>query len=125
MPIAMVGIDLGKNSCSLAALDASGGVGQRRRMRPENIAAFTKKLPACVMSDGGVLWCSPSWPAPSRTRSSGLADVQEYVRTYVKAQKNDDRDAEACALLTSRLRHNLPCKCCIACGIGSLASERC
>jgi predicted NBD/HSP70 family sugar kinase len=32
--IAIIGIDLGKNSCSLAALDGNGAVIKRRRMRP-------------------------------------------------------------------------------------------
>ena len=31
-PIAVLGIDLGKNSCSLAGLDAAGAVIMRRRM---------------------------------------------------------------------------------------------
>src|SRR3954447_8697220 len=48
MSVAVVGIDLGKNSCSLAVLDPSGAVIQRRRMRPGNIELFTKKLPACT-----------------------------------------------------------------------------
>src|SRR5437763_6368749 len=50
MSIAVIVIDLGKNRCSLAVLDASGAVIQRRRMRPENIPWFTKKLPACTMA---------------------------------------------------------------------------
>ena len=33
MDIVIVGIDLGKNSCGLAGLDASGRVVLRRRMR--------------------------------------------------------------------------------------------
>jgi transposase len=57
--------DLGKNSCSLVGLDASGRVIKRRRIRPENISAFTELMPA-------------------------------------KAQKNDDRDAEAIAEAASR-----------------------
>jgi len=31
-PIAVLGIDLGKNSCSLAGIDASGAVVIRKRM---------------------------------------------------------------------------------------------
>ena len=47
MQIAVMGIDLGKNSCSIVLLDQTGAVIKRRRMRPESIAAFTEKLPAC------------------------------------------------------------------------------
>ena len=39
--ISVLGIDLGKNSCSLVGLDAAGAVVTRRRMRPQNIPAFT------------------------------------------------------------------------------------
>ena len=35
--IAVLGIDLGKNSCSLAGLDASGAVIMRRRMTREGV----------------------------------------------------------------------------------------
>lgn len=50
MQIAVLGIDLGKNSCSLAGLDEAGAVIKRRRVRPENIPAFTKSMPACVVA---------------------------------------------------------------------------
>jgi transposase len=50
LKIAVLGINLGKNSCSLVGLDEAGAVVKRRRMRPENIPAFTSKLPACVIA---------------------------------------------------------------------------
>jgi hypothetical protein len=40
MDIVIVGIDLGKNSCSLAGLDASGRVVLRRRMRQSAVGSF-------------------------------------------------------------------------------------
>jgi hypothetical protein len=39
-PIATLGIDLGKNTCSLAGLDASGAVVLRRRMTRECLIKF-------------------------------------------------------------------------------------
>ena len=48
--VAVLGIDLGKNSCSLVGLDAAGAVVKRRRMRPQNIPVFTSTLPACVIA---------------------------------------------------------------------------
>src|SRR3954451_10915059 len=50
MPIAVLGIDLGKNSCSLAGLDASGAVVLRRRMTREGLVAFTAGLPSCIVA---------------------------------------------------------------------------
>jgi transposase len=40
MEIAILGIDLGKNSCSVVGLDENGKVAIRRRMRRETIIAF-------------------------------------------------------------------------------------
>ncbi len=40
MQMTVVGVDLGKNSCSLVGLDATGKVSIRRRMRRETVIAF-------------------------------------------------------------------------------------
>ncbi len=48
--IAVLGIDLGKNSCSLVGFDAAGVVVLRRRARRETIVGLTAKLPACVVA---------------------------------------------------------------------------
>ena len=48
-PIAVLGIDLGKISCSLAGLAASGAVVLRRRMSREGVLAYTAKLAGCVV----------------------------------------------------------------------------
>ena len=44
MDIVVLGIDLGKNSCSVAGLDASGRVVLRRRMRRQTIAGFARQV---------------------------------------------------------------------------------
>ena len=50
MRIAVLGIDLGKNSCSAAGLDPSGAVVLRRRMGRQGILALAERLPACVVA---------------------------------------------------------------------------
>ena len=50
MPIAVLGIDLGKNSCSVAGLDANGAVVLRRRMGRDGLVTFASKLPACIVA---------------------------------------------------------------------------
>lgn len=40
MTIMMLGIDLGKNSCSVAGLDSDGNVVLRRRMQPKRVLSF-------------------------------------------------------------------------------------
>jgi transposase len=102
MSIGVVGIDLGKNSCSLAVLDVNGAVIQRRRMRPETIPMFTKKLPACIVAMEA---CCGAHHLGRLLVAQGhhvRLMSPEYVRPYVKAQKNDDRDAEAIAEAATR-----------------------
>ncbi len=50
MTISVLGTDLGKNSCSLVALDEKGTVVMRRRMRPDGIPSFTALLNRCVVA---------------------------------------------------------------------------
>ena len=102
MQIAVLGIDLGKNSCSLAGLDPSGAVVLRRRMRRETVVSLAAGLPPCVVAMEA---CCGAHHLGRAFRAQGH-EVRlmspEYVRPYVKAQKNDDRDAEAIAEAATR-----------------------
>jgi transposase len=102
MVIAIVGIDLGKNSCSVAALDGSGAVVLRRRMSRAKLAGLIDRPPACVVAMEA---CCGAHHLGRAFEAQGHA-VQlmspEYVQPYVKAQKNDDRDAEAIAEAATR-----------------------
>ncbi len=60
MAIAIVGIDLGKNSCSVAALDGSGAVVLRRRVSRAKLAEFVGGLPACVVAMEACCGAHPS-----------------------------------------------------------------
>src|SRR5437879_280759 len=50
MQIAVLGIDLGKNSCSIVGLDAMGRVVLRRRLQRDCVIKLASGLPACVMA---------------------------------------------------------------------------
>jgi len=50
MQIAVLGVDLGKNSCSVVGLDAAGKVMVRRRTRRETVVTFASKLSHCVVA---------------------------------------------------------------------------
>lgn len=95
--IAVLGIDLGKNSCSLVGLDAQGAVVKRRRMRRENVAAFTVGLRRCVVAMEACCGAHHLGRFLVAQGHEVRLMSPEYVRPYVKAQKNDDRDAEAIA----------------------------
>ena len=47
--ITTLGVDLGKNSCSLAGLDATGAVVLRRRLSRGKLVEFLGRLPPCVV----------------------------------------------------------------------------
>jgi transposase len=102
MQIAVLGIDLGKNSCSVAGLDSNGAVIKRRRMRPENIAVFTERLPPCMVAMEACCGAHHIGRLLVRQGHQVRLMSPEYVRPYVKAQKNDDRDAEAIAEAATR-----------------------
>ncbi len=102
MQIAVLGIDLGKNSCSVVGLDAGGRVLMRRRLHRDGIAKLAAGMPGCVVAMEA---CCGAHHLGRRLREQGH-EVRlmspEYVRPYVKAQKNDDRDAEAIAEAATR-----------------------
>lgn len=50
MGIAIVGIDLGKNVCSIAEADEIGTVLRRRRVRRDKLADHLSKLDPCVVA---------------------------------------------------------------------------
>src|SRR5919206_4121008 len=102
MQIAVLGIDLGKNSCSVVGLDASGRVVLRRRMHRDGVVTLAAGLPGCVVAMEA---CGGAHHLGRRLRDLGhqvRLMSPEYVRPYVKAQKNDDRDAEAIAEAATR-----------------------
>lgn len=100
--IAVPGIDSGKNSCSVAGMDSAGRVVLRRRMHRDGVIKLAAGLPACVVAMGA---CCGARHLGRLLREQGH-EVRlmspEHVRPYVKAQKNDGRDAEAIAEAATR-----------------------
>src|SRR3712207_4102075 len=102
MQIAVLGIDLGKNSCSVVGLNATGHVVLKRRLRRDGVVKLTAGLPACIVAMEA---CCGAHHLGRVLREQGhqvRLMSPEYVRPYVKAQKNDDRDAEAIAEAATR-----------------------
>jgi transposase len=50
MKVSLLGVDLGKNVCSLVGLDASGAVVLRRRVKRETLIRLAAKLPPCIVA---------------------------------------------------------------------------
>ena len=100
--ISVLGVDLGKNVCSVVGLDASGAVVMRRKMRRETLIALAGETSSMRCRDGGLLRGSSSRPGVRGSRPHVRLMSPEYVRPYIKAQKNDDRDAEGIAEAATR-----------------------
>ena len=102
MSIAVLGTDLGKNVCSLVGFDKTGAVILRRRAKRETLIGMAEKLPRCIVAMEA---CCGAHHL-GRIFAARGHDVRlmspEYVCPYVKAQKNDDRDAEGIAEAATR-----------------------
>ena len=102
MKIAVLGIDLGKNTCSVVGLDANGKVVIRRRMHRDNVIKLAAGLAPCVMAMEACCGAHHLGRILRDQRHEVRLMSPEYVRPYVKAQKNDERDAEAIAEAATR-----------------------
>jgi transposase len=93
---------LGKNSCSIVGLDSSGQVVLRRRMQRKTIVNMALKLSPCVIAMEACCGAHHLGRLLAEQGHTLRLMSPEYVRPYVKAQKNDDRDAEAIAEAATR-----------------------
>ena len=102
MQIAVLGIDLGKNSCSVVGLDPAGRVVLRRRLHRDGVIKLAAGMPSCIVAMEA---CCGAHHLGRVLREQGhqvRLMSPEYVRPCVKARKNDDRDAEAIAEAATR-----------------------
>lgn len=102
MSIAILGVDLGKTSCSMVGVDWRGAVVVRRSLRRQTLIDYVAKLPACVIAMEACCGAHHLGRLFAARGHEVRLMSPEYVRPYVKAQKNDDRDAEGIAEAASR-----------------------
>src|SRR5256885_15165518 len=102
MRIVVLGIDLGKNLCSLAGLDETGAVILRRRMKRASVLPFTAQLETCTVAMEAC--CGAHHLGRQLVAQGHVVRLMSpaYVQPYVNAQKNDERDAEAATRPTMR-----------------------
>jgi transposase len=97
MHIASVGIDLGKTVFHLVALDEHSKVVIRKKFSRKQLLAFTANMPHCLI---GMEACAGAHFLGAGLRDQGhqarLIPAQ-FVKPFVKSNKNDFRDAEAIA----------------------------
>jgi transposase len=102
MLIQTVGIDLGKTVFHVVGLHASGTVALKRRFSRSQLLAFMANLPACLI---GMEACCGAHHLGRDLAGQGhtvrLIPAQ-FVRPFVKSNKNDFIDAEAIAEAVQR-----------------------
>jgi transposase len=102
MQVIRFGIDLAKSVFQVHGVDASGQVAVRRQLRRGQVLTFFAKQPAALI---GMEACGSAhhW-ARELTRLGHEVRLMpaSYVKTYVRRNKNDARDAEACCEAVSR-----------------------
>ena len=100
--VAVVGIDIGKNSFHIVGLDERGAIVLRQKWSRGQVAVRLANMPPCLI---GMEACVGAHHLSRRLRALGH-DARlmpaKYVRPYSKGQKNDFRDAEAIAEAVQR-----------------------
>src|ERR1043166_734061 len=105
IPLAVIGVDIGKEVFHLVGLGVDGKTAFRRRIRRLGLKDAFEKLPPCIV---GMEACLSAHFVSRTLRALGHEPriiPAIYVKPFVKGQKNDYNDAEAIA--EAALRPNL------------------
>jgi transposase len=100
--IAVLGIDIGKNTFHLIGLNGRGAIILRQKLSRRQLEVRLANLPPCLI---GMEACVGAHHLSRRLKALGH-DARlmpaRYVRAYLKGNKNDFRDAEAIAEAVQR-----------------------
>src|SRR6202162_2948182 len=95
MNITAIGIDLAKNVFQVHGVDECGKAGLRKQLKRTRVLSFFVNLPRCVI---GMEACGSAHFWARKFTELGHAVklmAPQFVKPYVKTNKNDVRDAEA------------------------------
>jgi transposase len=111
MNVTAVGIDLAKNVFQVHAVDARGKVVLRKQLRRAQVAGFFSNMPPCLI---GMEACASAhhWGRTfERFGHTVRLMASQFVKPYVKTNKNDVADAEAiCEAVGRRSMRFVPIK---------------
>ncbi|ONQ17285.1 IS110 family transposase, partial [Burkholderia cenocepacia] len=95
MKVTTVGIDLAKNVFQIHGVDAHGKAVLKKQIRRDQLMLFFTNLPACLI---GMEACASAHYWARRVQECGHTVrlmAPQFVKPYVKTNKNDAADAEA------------------------------
>lgn len=102
MKILTVGLDIAKQTFQAHGVDCKGKVVLRKRLRRVEVSSFFAKVEPCLIgleaSGGAHYW----FRVLSRLGHTVRLIAPQFVKPYVKSQKNDANDAEAICEAVSR-----------------------
>lgn len=111
MNITTVGIDLAKNVFQVHAVDARGKVVVRRQLKRDEVTGWFVNLPPCLI---GMEACGSAHHWARALQGLGHTVklmAPQFVKPYVKSNKNDRADAEAiCEAVTRPSMRFVPIK---------------
>ena len=102
MKITTIGLDLAKNVFQVHGVDEHGKVALRRTLKRQQVATFFVNLPPCLV---GMEACGSGFFWARKLRDMGhdaKLMAPQFVKPYVKGNKNDAHDAEAICEAVSR-----------------------
>ena len=95
MKITTVGIDLAKNVLQVHGVDERGKTVLKKQLKRDQVASFFANLPACLI---GMEACGSAHHWARKLQAFGhkvKLMAPQFVKPYVKTNKNDVADAEA------------------------------
>ncbi|GLQ94400.1 IS110 family transposase [Dyella acidisoli] len=111
MNITRIGLDLAKNTFQVHAVDSHEHVVVRRTLKRDEVLAFFRHCPSCLV---GMEACGGAhyWGRQLQKLGHTVRLIPpQFVKPYVKHNKNDARDAEAiCEALSRPTMHFVPVK---------------
>ena len=95
MEITTIGLDLAKNVFQVHGVNERGKAVLRKQLRRDQVAPFFANLPSCLI---GIEACASAHHWARKLQAMGHTVrlmAPQFVKPYVKSNKNDAADAEA------------------------------
>ena len=113
MKISTIGIDLAKDIFQIHAVDERGKVVQKKKLRRKEMTTYFANLDPCLI---GMEACASSHYWARKLQAMGHTVklmAPQFVKPYVKTNKNDAADAEAiCEAVTRPNMRFVPMRSC-------------
>ena len=108
--VAVLAIDLAKQSFQLHGVDANGSTVLTKKLNRNKLSEFIAQLPTCLI---GIEACGGSnyWARVFKRHGHTVRMIApQFVKPFVKSNKNDAVDAEAICEAVQKARYSPACR---------------